>query len=241
MRIPYRPVWAPLVGALSWSPDESRITPQGHPLCVPLWIHPNLRSSKPQSPPTLETQTQETAQDCHQNASLSMLQCDRMNDPGMNSLQQPTDTRKDTIAPLTRRPHHPPGRPAEPVLTFGTVVCLSIASVDSSAATQFGIPPRRGAADAKCAPQQEPEYGNHLTQPDMNPTFPAMTRLFQTRPDMNRPNPPIHVILAPQRHGNRRVSAFEKAPKRLPVPEIDSPKQVKPVHNRTVEFDGTQN
>ena len=125
MRIPYRPVWAPLVGALSWSPDESRITPQGHPLCVPLWIHPNLRSSKPQRPPSSRNSNTKTAQNCHQNANLSMLQCDSMNDPGMNSLQQPTDYKKrHDRAAESRRPHHPPGRPAEPVLTFGTVVCL---------------------------------------------------------------------------------------------------------------------
>ena len=240
-RIP--PVGAPLVGAPSWSPCESRIAPYGHPSWVPFpGAQTNLESPRrgtpcvcpcgstqisghrnPNAPHSRNSNTK-TAQNCHQNANLSMLQCDSMNDPGMNSLQQRTDTRKDTIAPLTRRPHHPPGRPPKPVLTFGTVVCSSIASVDSSAATQFGIRPRRGAADAKCAPQQEPEYGNHLTQPDMNPTFPAMTRLFQTRPDMNRPNPPIHVKGHPK---DTVIDAFLplRSPKEAAGPGNRSPKQ----------------
>ena len=106
---------------------------------------------------------------------------------------------------------------------FGTVVCASIASVAFlSAAThvrnerprmrggrrKMRSATRAGIRKPSDSTRHEPDISRH------DPTFADETRHESTKPANSR-----HT--APQRQGNRRASASEKAPKRRPEPEID--------------------
>ena len=161
-----------------------------------------------------------------------------MNNPRMNSLRRPAVTCKDTIAPPTPHPQHPlVDHPSCPEIRHSGLREYRVREFLSSYPVQESPRKRRGSRKMRSAKTQN--TGANLTQPDMNPTFPAMTRLLQTRPDMNRPNPQIHDKRRPK---NRVIDLFLRlrGPQRGGRNRKSTPETVKPMQNRTVEFDGTQ-
>ena len=66
-----------------------------------------------------------------------------------------------------------------------------------------------------------------------------MTRLLQTRPDMNRPNTPIHEKRLPKDTVSD-VLLPPRSPQRGGRTRISTPETVKPMQNGTAEFGGTK-